>query len=364
MTHPSHTQILVVGPESARRAEHVHLMRECGYEVLTASSGEEAVRVLARWKIACVIVDAVVVGVPGALSEMLRSEPTVAIVVVADEPAVRPAVASMRVGAMDYLPADSPRDELRDAVARALQRREALVRERIIARSLREEVGRLTAELRQERHRGDHVALAALESLVYVVEAKDLWLAGHSVRVAQTAASLAAALGRTDEEVEQVRLAGRLHDIGMVGVGEGILSKEGPLTSEEFEEVRSHATIGSQILRPLPDLGPVIAFVRHHHERFDGQGYPDRLAGDAVPWGARVIGVAEIYDALTTSRPYRQPMSPELAVNHMKGLIGTAIGAPEWRALATVVGRREALVFVVDEQAHAAPSARASNLHL
>ena len=83
-----------------------------------------------------------------------------------------------------------------------------------------------------------------------------------------------------------------------------------------------------------------------------------------MPWGARVIGVAEIYDALTTSRPYRQPMPPELAVNHMKSLIDTAIGAPEWRALASVVGRREALVFVVDEQAHAAPSARASNLHL
>jgi putative two-component system response regulator len=364
VSHQSHTQILVVGAESPRRAEHVDLMQQRGYEVLTASSGEEAVRVLARWKIACVIADAADAGVPGALSEMLRNEPTVAIVVLADEPEVRTAVTSMRLGAMDYLAADSPPEELRSAVDRALARRDVLVRERIIARSLREEVGRLTAELRQERHRGDHVALAALESLVFVVEAKDAWLAGHSVRVAQTAASLAAALGRTDEEVEQVRLAGRLHDIGMVAVDEGILSKEGPLTPEEFEQVRAHATIGSQILRPLPDLGPVIAFVRHHHERWDGQGYPDRLAGDTVPWGARVIGVAEIYDALTTSRPYRQPMPPELAVNHMKSLIDTAIGAPEWRALASVVGRREALVFVVDEQAHAAPSARASNLHL
>jgi response regulator RpfG family c-di-GMP phosphodiesterase len=339
-------------------------MQQCGYEVLTASSGEEAVRVLARWKIACVLADATAAVIPAVIPDMLRSEGTVAIVVLADAPEVRAAVASMRLGAMDYLAADSSSDEVRQAVDRALQRRDVLLRERIIARALREEVGRLTAELRQERQRGDHVALAALESLVYVVEAKDLWLAGHSVRVAQMAASLAAALGRTDEEVEQVRLAGRLHDIGMVGVGEAILSKEGPLTPEEFEQVRSHVIIGPQILRPLPDLGPIIAFVRHHHERCDGQGYPDRLAGEAVPWGARVIGVVEIYDALTTARPYRQPMPPDLAVNHMKSLIGTAMGAPEWRALASVVGRREALVFVVDEQAQSAPGARASNLHL
>jgi len=126
--------------------------------------------------------------------------------------------------------------------------------------------------------------------------------------------------------------------------------------------VRAHATIGSQILRPLPDLGPVIAFVRHHHERWTAR-LPRPAGRDTVPWGARVIGVAEIYDALTTSRPYRQPMPPELAVNHMKSLIDTAIGAPNG-APCLRRGAREALVFVVDEQAHAAPSARASNLHL
>jgi putative two-component system response regulator len=197
-----------------------------------------------------------------------------------------------------------------------------------------------------------------------VVEAKDLWLAGHSVRVAQTAASLAAELGHSDEDVERIRLAGRLHDIGMVGLSEGVLSKQGPLAPEEFEQVRAHATLGSQILSPLPGLGPVISFVRHHHERCDGLGYPDRLAGEAVPWGARLIGVAEIYDALTTARPYREPIPPELAVKHMKGVAGTAIGIPEWHALASVVGRREALVFVVDEQTQTTSGARGAALHL
>jgi HD-GYP domain-containing protein (c-di-GMP phosphodiesterase class II) len=199
---------------------------------------------------------------------------------------------------------------------------------------------------------------------VHVVETKDLWLAGHSVRVAQMAASLAAELGHADEQVEQVRLAGRLHDLGMVGVSDGILSKEGPLTPDEFDQVRAHVTLGSQILSPLPGLGSVVTFVRHHHERWDGQGYPDRLAGDAIPWGARVIGVAEIYDALTTSRPYREPIPPEAAVKYMQGLVDTAIGATDWQALASVVSRREALVFLVDYQTQTAPGARASALHL
>jgi HD-GYP domain-containing protein (c-di-GMP phosphodiesterase class II) len=265
---------------------------------------------------------------------------------------------------MDYLPGSVRGTELTTAVARAVEQRRVRSQERLAARSLREEVGRLTGELRRERQRGDRVALAALESLVSIVEAKDLWLAGHSVRVGHLAASMASELSHCDDEVEQVRLAGRLHDIGMVGVDERILSREGPLTPDELEQVRAHVTIGSQILAPLPGLGAVVDFVRHHHERCDGQGYPDRLAWDAAPWGARILGVAEIYDALTTARPYRKPIPAELAVNYMKELVGSAIGEVEWGALASVVSRRDALVFLVDEQVQGTAGARASAMHL
>jgi putative two-component system response regulator len=360
------SQVLMVGRPSDRRLEHRQALERAGYEILEAASCDAALHALTRRKIACVLAvpDPAEGGAQALVAHILRPDSLMAVVVLAPDPAIAPAVASMRLGALDYLGESAAPAEIVAAVGRAIEGRRALTEQRMATLSLREEVGRLTGELRLERDRRDRVALAALESLVHVVEAKDLWLAGHSVRVAQMAASLAAELGHSDEEVEQIRLAGRLHDLGMVGVSERILSKEGPLTPEEFDRVRAHVTLGSQILSPLPGLGSVITFVRHHHERWDGQGYPDRLAADAIPWGARVIGVAEIYDALTTSRPYREPLPPEAAVKYMRGLADTAIGATEWQALVSVVSRREALVFLVDHQAGAAPGARASALHL
>ncbi|MBA3498353.1 MAG: HD domain-containing protein [Gemmatimonadales bacterium] len=359
-------QVLTVERDPTRRAALRQALVEGGYEVLEAESCDGALHVLARRKIACVVAtgDPADGSAAERVGRILRSEPAMAIVVLASDADVAVAIAAMRAGAMEYLGPDVSPAEVTLAVDQAVDRRRALAQDQEVARSLGIEVGRLTAELRRERSRGDQVALAALESLVYVVEAKDLWLAGHSVRVAQMAASIAAELEHSDEEIEQIRIAGRLHDIGMVSVSEFILSKEGPLSPEEFDKVRAHVTLGSQILSPLPGLAAVTSFVRHHHERWDGQGYPDRLSGEAAPWGARVIGVAEIYDALTTARPYQEPTAPDLAVKHMQGVVGSAIGTLEWRALAAVVGRKEALVFLVDEQTQAAPGARASALHL
>jgi putative two-component system response regulator len=157
---------------------------------------------------------------------------------------------------------------------------------------------------------------------------------------------VASEMGLNDEQVELVRTAGRLHDIGKIGIREAVLNKRGPLTAEEFEHVKSHVTIGAQILAPLSHLREVIAFVRSHHERADGTGYPDGLAGDAIPLGARILGAAEVYDALTTSRPYQDKMTPEEAVNRMRDLVGTVVDPDVHRALGAVVARRKTLVFL------------------
>jgi len=141
-------------------------------------------------------------------------------------------------------------------------------------------------------------------------------------------------------------MAGRLHDIGKIGIREEILNKEGPLTAQEYEQVKQHVTIGSQILAPLAHLRDIIGYVRSHHERWDGQGYPDSLTGETIPLGARVLCTSEIYDALTTSRPYQEKMTPELAVQRMRDLAGTVLDPTVHRALEAVVGRRQALVFL------------------
>jgi len=151
-----------------------------------------------------------------------------------------------------------------------------------------------------------------------------------------------------DEEVEQIRVAGRLHDIGKIGTRESVMEKQGPLTPEEYDHVKQHVVIGSQILAPLHHLGPIIANVRSHHERWDGTGYAEGLKGEDIPLGARIIGAAEVYDALSTSRPYQDKLTPEQAVEHMAHLSGRVLDPKVYEALATVVSRRGTLVFLDD----------------
>ncbi|MGH7509175.1 MAG: HD domain-containing phosphohydrolase [Gemmatimonadales bacterium] len=345
-------RILVVDDEPRARATVEAHLKQRGYEVLAASSGEEALAILSRQKIGCMIAEARVFGTTGGelLSRSLTRDPHLAVLVLSSLPDVSDAVRYLQYGAMDYLakPLDLPQVEA--SVGRALRRRTELINERGAGRLLKEEVVKLGAELSRERARVQDLTVATLEALVCVVEARDPWFAGHSLRVAQMAASIAAEIGRGDEEVETVRRAGLLHDIGMICVPEGLLAKQGSLTPEEFEQVKRHSTVGSQILAPLPQLGAVGAFVRSHHERWDGEGYPDGLKGDAIPWGGRLIGAAEVYDAFTTARPYREQLTPELAVERMRGLIGSALAPEVHRALSAVVERGGALVFVDEER--------------
>jgi putative nucleotidyltransferase with HDIG domain len=149
-----------------------------------------------------------------------------------------------------------------------------------------------------------------------------------------------------EEDVELVRVAGRLHDIGKIGTREAVLNKQGALTPDEFEHVKQHVVIGSQILAPLGHLGDIIPAVRHHHERWDGTGYPDGLRGQEIPMGARIIGAAEVFDALSTSRAYQEKLSPENAIERIADLAGTVLDPKVYEAMASVVARRRTLVFL------------------
>src|SRR5207237_264419 len=236
--------------------------------------------------------------------------------------------------------------DLGRAVQRALKRREMLLENRHLNQWLKEEVTTRTAELHRESQKLERISVATLGALVNALEAKDPYMRGHSARIADLSATIAHQLGLPEEQVEQVRIAGRLHDIGKIGTREAVLNKDGPLTPDVFELVRQHVVIGSQILAPLAHLGIIIGGVRSHHERWDGNGHPDGLRGEAIPIAARIVAAAEVYDALSTSRPYQDKMTPERAVERMTDLAGTVLDPRMFEALAAVVARRRTLVFL------------------
>jgi len=158
------------------------------------------------------------------------------------------------------------------------------------------------------------------------LDARDSYTAGHSERVAAYSVELAEALQMPVHEVELLRKSALLHDIGKIGVRDDVLLKEGRLTDDEFAQIQEHPTIGIHILNQitLPDsLQPILAGVRSHHERIDGNGYPDRLAGDAIPLFGRIMAIADAYDAMTSDRPYRQGMPTEKALAILESGRGT-----------------------------------------
>jgi len=351
-------RILIVDDEVPLRTSLARYLVGRGYEVAQAGSGEEAIRALQREKLACVLLD---IGLPDQsgidlVPRLLTLEPTLAILMLTGVADVSTAALCMQRGAFDYLAKPIELTELDGAIGRAIERRDQLLHEHRSSDLLKDEVARLVVEVHRQQARFEKLSVATLESLVYLLEAKSSYLAGHSVRVVQVAASLAVQLGRSDEDIEVVRLAARLHDLGMICIDDHVLSKQGRLTDEEFEQIKRHTIVGAQILGPIPNLAVVSSFVRGHHEHWDGKGYPDGLAGHGIPWGARVIGVAEVFDALTTSRPYQERMDPDLAIEHMRELVGTIIGAEEYAAMAAVASRRQALVFIEDETEKAYPA--------
>ncbi len=343
------TLLVVDDEESIRNSVRRFLVHQ-GYEVATAGTGEEALSVLQRQKVTGMLLD---VNLPGAsgidlVPQVFELEPNIALLMLTAVNDATTAALCMQRGAYDYLIKPIDLSHLGRAITGALQRRHTAIEGQQMNQWLKDEVAHRVAERRLERANQERVSTATLEALVNALEAKDPYLRGHSARVADLSALVAAELGVNDEMIEAVRTGGRLHDIGKIGIREEVLNKQGPLSDEEYEHVKQHVLVGSQILAPLVHLKEVITFVRSHHERWDGYGYPDRLAGEAIPLGARIIGAVEIFDALTTARPYQEKMDPETAVERLQDLVDTVVDPSVHRALEAVVLRRQALVFLDD----------------
>jgi response regulator RpfG family c-di-GMP phosphodiesterase len=287
---------------------------DCG----TARSAEEAIAQLERRPTPVVVTDLRMPGRGGAwlVGEIQRRWPETLTIVVTghdDEEALNQC---LRAGAHYFFLKPVKLDEfhnaLRFAFSTARLRRE---RERY-RKKLERQLDSRTRHLRSTFR-------SAIDSLVRTLQARDPYTADHSVRVRKYAGQLADALGLDDRSRRQIRLAAKLHDIGKVGIAEGILNKSGSLTEEEYGSIRDHPMIGERILSPIIRSRIVLAGIRHHHERFDGSGYPDGLAGERIPLVARIITIADCFDALTSSRAYRTSLDLEQALEVLRNGAGT-----------------------------------------
>lgn len=167
--------------------------------------------------------------------------------------------------------------------------------------------------------------LNTVEALVQALEAKDTYTSGHSERVGKLAVAMAEELGMNDDKIESLKYAAVLHDVGKIGVSEIILNKEGKLLDPDWEAIRSHPVIGQTIIKKIKFLFDIGQVVRHHHERFDGNGYPDRIKGEEIPLESRIIAVADTYDAITSDRSYRKGTTHDMAIAELNRVSGSQL---------------------------------------
>jgi HD-GYP domain-containing protein (c-di-GMP phosphodiesterase class II) len=189
--------------------------------------------------------------------------------------------------------------------------------------SMTDDLERYVADLNKKAQENRELFLSSIQMLAGAVDEKDPYTRGHSDRVTRYSVLIATELGLKDEDVDKIRISAQLHDVGKIGIEDRILKKPGALTPEEFEIMKTHTTKGAAILRPVEMLREMLPGIELHHESLDGRGYPHGLKGDQIPLMARVIMVADTFDAMTTNRPYQAAMDPEYVIRIINSLAAT-----------------------------------------
>ena len=292
---PRRSRILVADDTESVRSLFNRLLAADGHEVISAADGAEALAAVHRHRPDVILLDVTMPVLDGLeVCRRLKADPATRltpIVLVTGQTGLDDRIKGIEAGADEFLSKPVHPHELRARV-RSLSR-----------------VKHLIDELDS--------AEAAFMSLALTIEARDPHTNGHCERLAHHAVRLGRALGLGHEDLEALHRGGYLHDVGKVGVPDAVLLKPGPLTPDELELMRRHPEIGDTLCAPLQSLRNVRPIILCHHERLDGSGYPARLRGDDVPLLAQIVGIVDVYDALTSQRPYRAALHPDEAIRHL-----------------------------------------------
>jgi putative two-component system response regulator len=342
---PPLARILVVDDDESIRVAMVRFLQRCGYGVESAANGSDALGQIESNAFDAMICDVRMPGLSGPelLPKVLEHDPSLAVLMLSAVNDAPTAANVLAGGAVDYLVKPIELRALQDAVIRALARRQLRLEKERFDTRIQAEVELRTAELEREKESLRRLSVSVVETLIIAMEAKDVYLRGHSQRVADLAAEIAMELGQNHDTVERIRLAGRLHDVGKIGIREEVLNKPSALTVAEFEHVKQHVRIGIEILRPLQQLDHVLEFIHDHHEHWDGSGYPRGVQGEAITLGGRILAGADAFDALTSQRAYRDPMRADDSLAYLGTVAGALLDPQVVTALQVVMTRRLAV---------------------
>lgn len=318
-------RVLVVDDEPSALKLLCLILKASSFHCTPANNGEEALVALQREHFDAVISDLCMPGIGGmeVLAEARQRDRHVAFVVTTGVDDVEVGVQAMRSGADDYLVKPLIETVVLASLERALHRRELEQQVESYQQHLERMVAERTVQLQSAFQQVERSYEDTLQALGAAIDLRDSETAGHSQRVCRYSLEIASAMAWPDKDLESLARGAYLHDIGKLGIPDGILLKPGPLTPDERSLMQQHVQIGFDIVKDIPFLAEAAEIILNHHERFDGRGYPRGLAGQQIPLGARIFAVADTIDAITSERPYQRAASFESACDTTRRLSGS-----------------------------------------
>ena len=333
---PNSPNILIVDDEIGPR-ESLRMILKPNYNVFTAENGNEAIRIIQQIKIDVATLDLKMPGLSGieTLKEIRRIDPDIMVIIITGYGTLKSAIEAIRYGVFDYIPKPFNVPEIMCILEKAINRRKLNLKVKgLLKRFFDQKNGNESFDesnffLQKEMNKnGDYKwsdvdftdnpnCLEFAKVLAYTLEEKDPYTSGHSERVCYYSDFISKRLSLPSRDRMELQIASYLHDIGKIGISNRFINKKGTLTSTDWAIIKQHTKKSIELLIPL-NLSPnIISYIQHHHERFDGTGYPDGLRGEEIPLGARIIAISDSYDSMTSERPYRRPLSQEEARNEL-----------------------------------------------
>lgn len=307
--------LLMLIDDDSMNAKAVKVMLQEEYEVQVASSGKEAFSMLDNQKPDLILLDVYMPQMDGhQVIKFLKSQKEyeeIPVIFLTSDEDEETEIQGLSEGAIDFI-----RKPFRKNAA--LMRIKRILELSYLQKHLRQEVVKQTQEAEKRRKSLERLSMQMVQALASTIDAKDSYTSGHSERVAKYSVMLAERMGYKGERLEQLQYAAMLHDVGKIGVPREIINKPTRLTDEEYEIIKTHSSIGGNILKSITEIPDIAIGARWHHERYDGHGYPDGLKGEEIPELARIIGVADSYDAMTSKRSYRDVLPQEVVIGELE----------------------------------------------